>query len=268
MLAAALALTLADTPEAALKEFVAAFNRGDVAAASQFVDGADPKADRTELAKMLRSGDRVAITLGTIRRDGDRLIVDVTLGSAVKGGTAVPEPIKISGDTINIVKRDAGWLLVPGPKINDPKSILSSMTAVLKDNKAMLVAKTAAKQTVALSNMKQIALATMMLAGDNKDVLALSQKNAETKIAPYTRNLDVFKDPGTGRDDVYVFNALLANADLTRIESPAETVLWSLGSKGALLFPYGDKDKTVIAYADGHVKVLDREQAAKLRWKP
>ncbi|RYG49505.1 hypothetical protein EON79_01065 [bacterium] len=262
MLVAALALVLANTPEDALKDFVAALNRGDVTAAVKLIDGADPLADRKEITKIFNGPDRFKIELGPIRRTGDKLTVDVE-AKQPKG-----ESLKVKGDTIDVVQREGNWLLVPGKSPTDQKTLLGSLTAVLKNDFIAKQAKSAAMKTAALSNLKQIALATLMLAGDSKDVLRLTSKNAESRIAPYMRSLEIFKDPGTGRSDVYTFNSLLANTSVASVESPAETVLWSIGPKGAILYPYSDGKQTLIAFVDGHVKSMTKEQVEKLRWKP
>ncbi|RYG37453.1 hypothetical protein EON81_06680 [bacterium] len=262
ILSAALALVLADTPEGALKDFAAALNRKDVPAAVKLIDGADPKADRRPITQYITNTKGFNIELGPIRREGKRLFTDVKFISLS------PEPMKVEGDTIDVVQRGEEWFLVPGSSMSDNKSILGALTAALKDDSLARQAAVVSKKTQALSNLKQIAIGTILLANDNKEVFTLNGKNARTAISPYIKNNSLFKDPGTGRNDVYTFNALLANVSMNTVKSPAETVMWSIGPKGSLLFPYGEKNQTLIAYVDGHIKMVGREAAAKLRWKP
>lgn len=262
MLAAALALVLADTPEAALKEFVAAWNRGDAVAAAKLVDGTDPKAKHEKIAQFLKEKDAPRIVVTRIRRSGDKLIADVDVKMAGEG-----QSLSVKDDTITIVQRADGWKLVASQATGGEKAVLSAMTSVVKsDGTAVGGAKSASQKTVALSNMKQIALGTLMYAGDWNDILKMSPATAKEKIMPYIKNREVFKDPATGKDDVYVFNNRLTNVPFDYVKYPAETVLWSLGAQGALLYPYDGK--TVIAFADGHVKLVGKADIAKLRWTP
>ncbi|RYG47383.1 prepilin-type N-terminal cleavage/methylation domain-containing protein [bacterium] len=62
-------------------------------------------------------------------------------------------------------------------------------------------AKTAAKKTVDLSNMKQVGTAFMLYAGDNDDYLPLTSFPAATnswaiRCQPYTKSWDLFRSPG------------------------------------------------------------------------
>lgn len=259
MLAAALALVIADTPEAALKEFVAAWNRDDAVAAAKYVDGSDPKEKFSDLTAMLRGTASPKITVTSIRRQGDRLIVNVDLKA-----TSQNEAMSVKDDTITVVERVGGWKLV-APEHPKGNSILAGMTSILKVG-GVNASKAAASKTVALSNMKQIAIGTLMYAADWNDILKMSPTTAKEKIMPYLKNQEIFKDPATGKSDVYVFNNRLTNVPFNYVQYPAETVLWSLGAQGALLYPYDGK--TVVAFADGHVKLLGKEEVAKLRWTP
>lgn len=260
MLAAALALVLADTPEAALKEFVAAWNRGDAVAAAKLVDGSAPNSKHENIALFLKEKDAPRVVVTRIRRSGDKLIADVDVKVAGDG-----QSLSVKDDTITVVQRADGWKLV-APKAAADKAVLSAMASVVKSDGIAVASQSASQKTVALSNMKQIALGTLMYAADWNDILKMSPATAKEKIMPYLKNQEIFKDPATGKSDVYVFNNRLTNVPFNYVQYPAETVLWSLGAQGALLYPYDGK--TVIAFADGHVKLLGKEEVTKLRWTP
>ncbi|RYG36430.1 hypothetical protein EON81_09880 [bacterium] len=264
MLSAALALAIAaDTPEGALRDFVASINRADIPAAVKLVDGSDPKSNRELITGMLRES-KVKLTLGPITRKDTVLTFDVNVTDfPFVGGEE-----KMKASTVNVVQREDGWKIVASKNSKDPTGIVGGLAAMLKSDEIFQQAKIAAKKSATLSNLKQIALATVSYSMDNRDTLKMTSKDAKTKIAPYLKDPSLFKDPTLERDDVYIFNGLLAGKSVDSIKAPAETVLWSIGPKGALLFPFMNGQQTIIAYADGHVKAVSREVAAKLRWKP
>ena len=64
----------------------------------------------------------------------------------------------------------------------------------------------------------------------------------------------------------YAFNAKLQNVTMAQIQAPAETVLFYEGQNEKLDFRHGNR--TAVAFADGHVKLVSTEEAKKLRWNP
>ena len=52
----------------------------------------------------------------------------------------------------------------------------------------------------------------------------------------------------------------------TSLKAPGQTVLWSYGPRKHLSYAF--QGKALIAYADGHVKLLNKAEVTKLRWKP
>jgi len=71
-------------------------------------------------------------------------------------------------------------------------------------------------------------------------------------------------------DDVtresYAFNEKLDGAELDLIAEPANTVLVYEGKDGKLNFRHGHR--AAVAFADGHVELINEEQAKTLRWIP
>ncbi len=90
-----------------------------------------------------------------------------------------------------------------------------------------------AQKARAISNAKQAALAMIMYASDNDDVLP-GAEGWDAKVGPYARNKDLLKD----------FNYTFKGGNVADIESPATTEL------GFVLGPGG----RAVAYTDGHVK--------------
>lgn len=91
----------------------------------------------------------------------------------------------------------------------------------------------AAQKARAISNAKQAALAMIMYAGDNDDVLP-SAEGWDAKVSPYAKNKDLLKN----------FNYTFKGGNVADIENPASTEL------GFVLGPGG----RAVAYTDGHVK--------------
>ena len=90
-------------------------------------------------------------------------------------------------------------------------------------------------RTKAMSQSKQVALAIIMYASDFDDKYPPNSDWANL-IDPYMRNRELSNG----------FNYALDGIDMTRIDSPAETIMGSVDT------PWG----RAIAYADGHVKWL------------
>ncbi|CAN5682895.1 hypothetical protein BH11ARM2_BH11ARM2_38010 [soil metagenome] len=236
---------------------MSARNRNDIQAAARFIDGANPRMDRKAITQLNASPQAPRITLSSVQRQGDFVAATFTLRSNGPMN-------KVYSDKLGVVHRADGWKLVTGTATG-PDHLLGQLTDVLKNGMTSRPA-VASKMTRSLSNLKQIALATLMLIQDEKDVYKLTARDAKKRVMPYIKNEKIFTDPGAGRSDVYAFNGALAGKTFNSLEAPAETVVWSLGPKGKLLFPY--EGRTVVAFADGHVKILSREKAAMLRWEP
>lgn len=103
----------------------------------------------------------------------------------------------------------------------------------------------------ALSNIKQIGLATMIYSSDFNDKLpaADSTAKAEDEIYPYIKNRDLFKyrNPNGGQ---ILYNTKLSGVNVTKVPKPVETVMW-----------YDEKPwpdgKMLVCYLDGHVSFTD-----------
>jgi prepilin-type processing-associated H-X9-DG protein len=119
-------------------------------------------------------------------------------------------------------------------------------------------ARTAAKETVTLSNAKQIGLAAIIYANDYDDVFPYVQSTAkfEELTMPYTRSKDIWKteNPNGGG---FRFAMNLAGVSTTSIDSPAEAPL----IYEANAWPDG---RRVVAFADGHAKRVSQEEWAKI----
>jgi hypothetical protein len=107
-----------------------------------------------------------------------------------------------------------------------------------------------AERAEALSNAKNIALATIMYADDYDNVFPYVQQTASAVevLQPYTKNREVYKSPTKGGR--FLFNMNLAGVNMTAIESPAQTPLWIESLPDPSM-------KVAVAFADGHAKLID-----------
>jgi hypothetical protein len=114
----------------------------------------------------------------------------------------------------------------------DGALMLRSTVAVPKE--VLVAARAAAKRTEALSNAKQMGLAMLMFAADADDLLPDPSSWAKS-IEPYV------KDAGIVGSFNYTYNG---PRDISKVESPAETVLGYVESEGG----------RAVVYIDGHAK--------------
>lgn len=126
---------------------------------------------------------------------------------------------------------------------------------------------------VSLNNAKEVLVTLLGFSSDPFSTDAdrnapVSNATLKEKLLRYVKNEDVFTAPGGAKGSVgYRLNLALGNFfDLTRVAAPAETVALYESKNDDLDFRYDGK--AVVAFADGHVALVSREEAKLLRWKP
>jgi len=110
-----------------------------------------------------------------------------------------------------------------------------------------------ARETSSVSNLKQMAIATLMYSQDWDEVLPPMKDAATARKAlmPYCKNEAIFIDPRT--NEPYHVNVAASRKKEASIDSPSEFVLFYEAT------PARD-GKRAVAFADGHVKrILDPE---------
>ncbi len=120
-----------------------------------------------------------------------------------------------------------------------------------------------ATQASCQSNLKQIALGMIMFAQDHGETLPASA-TWNNDIYPYVRNESIFLCPGGAG---YAMNAAVSGVNLTRVKSPAATVLIYECDKDAKPLCVHDGYMNV-AYVDGHVKAVPEASVSTLVWNP
>lgn len=101
----------------------------------------------------------------------------------------------------------------------------------------------------ALTNAKQMGLATIMYANDYDDYYPYVQQTASAVevLRPYTKNVEVFKSPTKGGR--FLYNLNIGGVSGTAIEFPAQTPMWI----ESLPDP---KMSVAVAFTDGHAKLI------------
>ena len=132
-------------------------------------------------------------------------------------------------------------------------------------------ARDAARAANCASNLKELALAAQMYAGDYDGKLP-TRDQWRSQLKPYMRNKDILECPTGGA--VYAFNKNLGGLNLYKIKNPADVVMFfeadsdlpnAAGSRADAILPHGGKGW--FAYSDGHV-TSDWEVPEQAHWVP
>jgi len=163
-------------------------------------------------------------------------------------------------DEIRLTRTAGDWKIVGG---NGAVSSFTQFVMAGQHPEQITMARGAAKRTQILSNMKQIAVGMLIFANDYDDKLAFNQETMHQKLKPYLRTDALWKGPDGEDLDVRI-NPSVVGKVTSKIESPAECVMLTLGPKDKLVFMDG---RTPVAFVDGHVKYFNRDQVSLLHWK-
>jgi len=200
--------------------------------------------------------------LVTYRLDGS--LIDIMRQNAVHSGAAGgPPPVPVSQSLkLLLVKVDGIQSISPDPDITKQKLLefVAPVTAPAEqaEHATTAPASPAASQAETVSNLKQVALGTIMYTSDYDDVYPWAQSTKAVKYvtAPYLKNDAIWATFNPNGGEI-LFNMALGGASCTSLENPAQTVLFYESKT----WPNGTR---VVAYADGHVKVEDAQQWARV----
>lgn len=128
--------------------------------------------------------------------------------------------------------------------------------AVPDKERPMTQQQMSAAQTTAVSNAKQIALGMLMYCADYDDITPYAQSTATVQwvTMPYLKNMKIW-ETGNPNNSRFIYNPAIAGVNMTDVEEPAATVLYYESA------PWPDR-RRVVAYNDGHVKLLTEEEWA------
>jgi len=118
-----------------------------------------------------------------------------------------------------------------------------------------------------LSQLKQLGLGLMQLCMDYEETFQLDPQHLKRDLFPYIKSDALFTAPGDVAGTVsYHINPELIGKKIADIKNANSLVALYLGKDQKLDFRYGGK--SVVCFADGHVKAVAPEEAKSLRWTP
>ena len=156
--------------------------------------------------------------------------------------------------------RTTGYI---NPKTSD-LSLLTSIAGILQSPKVFETSREQARSESCKSNLKQIALGAILLE-QKQGALKITPQNFKTKLLQYLR-VGTFRCPSVSGGESYSFNGNLTGLSADALINPSRIVMFYEGKNGQLDFRHDGK--TNVAFADGHVQTVSREEAKTLRWKP
>jgi len=234
---------------------------------------------RSDAAGFLRRVDTSSTDLAAVRRELGRpnAIKILDLSSNVAGSTA-KVTARISFEDrggaiemkmpIDLVRRGEDWR-IESRELIDPRKdprLLNVIAFRVANPRLYTQARTAAKKTVCLSNVKQLGVATIIYGSDHRDRFPASASAVRRLLSPYVKKDEIWSCPAHAGGTSYSFNPNLIGKSMNDVEEPAKTVLLYEGSQGRLA--YRHDGVAAVVYADGHAKLMTPQQAKGLRWKP
>lgn len=118
-----------------------------------------------------------------------------------------------------------------------------------------------------MNQVMQLGLGMMQYTFDDEGHYPPTVATFREKIMPYTHDEKLFTTPGDAAGHLsYNLNPELAGRGLADLQEPWRTVAIYLGHDAKLDFRFDGR--TIVGFADGHVQVINAEQAKTLRWKP
>lgn len=251
-------LTVEDTPKKTVEAFVKAFNAHDAAGMSRRVVG--QKSSGFPMGSGLPT---LKATLGMEKIDGDTANVEVDVEATGNGGQR-------SHETVNLRRVGGDWQIVPshpptfGAKTTRAGEMIGILAYFVSNPALFAQAKGAARRSACLSNVKQLAIGTLMYTTDHNETFPKTSAGWKAAIMPYVKNERIFHCPEDTSGGVsYFFDPRIAGKSMSSIPSPAFTAMIVEGTAKQSAFRHGGK--ATLGYADAHVKISDRAQVAKAR---
>jgi prepilin-type processing-associated H-X9-DG protein len=143
---------------------------------------------------------------------------------------------------------------------------------------ALAKAKQKAAAIHCMNNVKQLNLALIMYADDNKERFPTGTAWCDSLRAYLGGSTNAFVCPQGARNQRchYALNAQLAGRGIKEVQAPAQTVLvfeidggWNVSGGGELLPAKGRHSGAyAVGFADGHAEMVRPERLEKLRWEP
>lgn len=264
LLLGSLVIAAAQTPNATVQKFADALGRRDMKAAVKMVKGGQYNEKLVKLSSDGANWPSFAVSGfgGTLKGNSATVSYRITLKS--------PGRAQTSNESLSLEKVGVQWFIVPPAKEPEGKEVLPAISFLMAHPEKLpdpTRVRNSIESTQCLSNIKQLALGTIMFQADSDDAFKVNNRNWSTKIMPYLRNKELFHcslDPkGTTS---YSFNDKLSGIKGDKVKDPSMTVLAYEGKNGTLNFRHDGR--AAVAFVDGHAKLVNREAAKRLVWKP
>jgi prepilin-type processing-associated H-X9-DG protein len=221
--------------------------------------------------------DRVAIV------DGPRLRANVQTTVVTLEDHAIHRETSISW--LDLRFDGNGWKLVPdAPNVPHGRPGQNILQEFVNFIASPIKARSTAREAGCQSNLRQLCLGMMQLAQDFDEKFDIKKmqemQRANNQFAkwpiwvqavlPYVKNLQLFHCPddrnkGEGVTS-YSFNENLQGVGLNNLARPSEIVMLYEGKDVKLEFRHDVR--ATVGFADGHVKLINEEQAKALIWQP
>ncbi len=265
------------TPESSVRGLVAAYIKMDILRASEFVYGAKLTADQKasfkeqppQLKELVKALSTFKITDLKSEINGNG--ATVTLSASADGGDSIKEkvPLRREGTSWKVVGFDVKNIGSQDSKVMSEMQMSPVRTLATMFNLLPVFsgARDKAREVGCKSHLKQITTGGLMYLQDFDEKFAFKAAEFKKVLFPYLKNNTIFHCPSDKPDvDSYSFNANLQGSTLARVKRPAETVMVYEGANGILNFRHAGSAN--VGFVDGHVKLINKEQAKKLVWKP
>lgn len=262
--AAALSQVKLSTPNDTVQSLTAAIKSGRVDDAAKCVLNAKPTPAVRKLLESVGAQGMsfsVHVQKPSYLKDTATAQIAATIGKSNRNSQSINETVKFK-------RTGSNWLIV-SPAAAPPVQSFVNMAAfmLVKGDRFSQKQAGGAKSTSCLTNVKQLALGCIMYANDYDDILKLKAGTWSDSIMPYIKNKALFTcpldKPGAAS---YSFNSALSGKNYAVVASPAQTVMIYEGKNKQLNFRHDGK--ATVGFADGHVKLVSKEEARSLRWNP
>jgi prepilin-type processing-associated H-X9-DG protein len=257
------------TPKSAVRSFIEAARQGDIPALKAcVVNPSDSLVVEKFLKTMLAEASAIEFKdcVAEVENEGARVSVQFLYQETKK------QERTLRTEILSLSKQGESWKITPFVlNVTDIKARpLLGIAALLsthgKTMESLILAREKARKTVCVSNVKQLAIGTMMYVQDYDEVFPSKSAPYKELLWIYVKDNDAFRCPGDAEGALsYTINPNVLGASMERIKRPAETVLFYEGKSGKLDFRHDGY--AAVAFADGHVKMIDAEGAKALIWK-
>ncbi len=261
------------SPEASVRSFLAAYGKGDFVQATACIENAKYNSAFDPMAKdQLQHPTSFTVSDIQSSTEGDTATVKLKL-TMKESRSADKQKIASS---VKLHQADGLWRIVAAMPVVDPAHLtkidfVNAYVWSLADPGTMMPtfweARNKARAQVCVSNVKQLGIAALFLCEDYDGKFVLKPDKMQKSLNPYLKDREAFHCASDDEGVVsYSINPAIAGVKLTRIKSPKKTVIIYEGMGGKLDFKLDGR--AAVAFADGSAKMITKDEAKALSWKP